>query len=178
MTPPRAAPSSTTRTWTIAFQLTGGLYGALVVLPPHARRDANKRLIDSPTPRRPTSRDTPPSLIDGSSVPVPIELCAEVRPSFPFGRYLRRVRKAEDCACSTTPRSCNGNRWQKDGQELRPLSRPRRSLQRGLIAGETRNVAFTPSHPGTFTLEVTSAYNVPRVTRVPMIAKECGAHEH
>jgi hypothetical protein len=49
---------------------------------------------------------------------------------------------------------------------------------KGTLALAVTDVAFTPEHPDTFILEVTSAYNVPRVTRVPMIAKECGSHTH
>jgi hypothetical protein len=66
----------------------------------------------------------------------------------------------------------------KDGQELPPVQQVTTAAATRLIAGETRDVSFTPSHPGTFVLEVTSAYNVPRVTRVPVIAKTCGARAH
>jgi hypothetical protein len=44
-----------------------------------------------------------------------------------------------------------------------------------VVAGETMDFAFAPSHPGDYVLEVTSTYNVPRVTRAPVIARVCDA---
>lgn len=38
-------------------------------------------------------------------------------------------------------------------------------------AGETMDVAFTPPHPGRFTLEVSSSYGVTRVTRLGLIVE-------
>jgi manganese oxidase len=174
LTPPRAGTFIYHTHADDLTQLTGGLYGALLVLPPHARRDPNERLVILSDSSAPDMHDTPPSLINGSSVPVPIELCAGVAHRIRFIGISavsgRRLRLLDDTALV---------QWKplaKDGQELPPVQQVTTAAATRLIAGETRDVSFTPSHPGTFVLEVISAYNVPRVTRVPVIAKACGAH--
>ena len=176
LTPPRAGTFIYHTHADDLTQLTGGLYGALLVLPPHSQRDANERLIILADSSAPDMHDTPPSLINGSSVPLPIELCARsqhrIRLIGISAVSGRRLRLLDDTTLV---------QWKllaKDGQELPVNQQITTAAATRVIAGETRDVAFTPAHPGTFVLEVTSAYNVPRVTRVPMIAKECGAHTH
>jgi len=174
MTPPRAGTFIYHTHADDLTQLTGGLYGALLVLPPHARRDANERLIVFSDSSAPDMHDTPPSLVNGSSVPAPIELCAgvvhRIRLIGISAVSGRRLRLLDDTTLvQWTPLA-------KDGQELPTAQQITRAAATRLIAGETRDMAFTPSHPGTFVLEVTSAYNVPRVTRVRVIARACGRH--
>ncbi len=176
LTPPRAGTFIYHTHADDLTQLTGGLYGALLVLPPHSRRDANERLIILSDSSAPDMHDTPPSLINGSSVPPPIELCARIQHRLRLIGISavsgRRLRLLDDTTLV---------QWRllaKDGQELPANQQITTGAATRLIAGETRDVAFTPAHPGTFILEVISAYNVPRVTRVPMIAKECGSHTH
>jgi FtsP/CotA-like multicopper oxidase with cupredoxin domain len=174
MTPPRAGTFIYHTHADDLTQLTGGLYGALLVLPPHARRDVNERLIILSDSSAPDMHDTPPSLINGSSVPVPIELCAGIEHRIRLigisAVSARRLRLLDDTTLV---------QWKplaKDGRDLLPAQQITGPAATRMIAGETRDVAFMPSHPGSFVLEVTSAYNVPRVTRVPFIARSCGAH--
>jgi FtsP/CotA-like multicopper oxidase with cupredoxin domain len=174
MTPPRAGTFIYHTHADDLTQLTGGLYGALLVLPPRARRDVNERLMVFSDSSAPDMHDTPPSLVNGSSVPVPIELCAgvvhRIRLIGISAVSGRRLRLLDDTTLvQWTPLA-------KDGQELPTAQQITRAAATRLIAGETRDMAFTPSHPGTFVLEVTSAYNVPRVTRVRVIARACGRH--
>ena len=173
MTPPRAGTFIYHTHADDLTQLTGGLYGALLVLPPHSRRDVNERLVILSDSSAPDMHDTPPSLINGSSAPAPIEMCAGVAHRMRFIGISavsgRRLRLLDDTTLV---------QWKplaKDGQELPAGQQITSAAATRLIAGETRDMSFTPSHPGTFVLEVTSAYNIPRVTRVPVIAKDCRA---
>jgi len=154
-------------------QLTGGLYGALLVLPRHSRPDASERLIIFADSTAPNMHDTPASLINGVSAPKPIDLCAGVSHrlrligiSAVSGRRLRLLD--DTTVVQWTPLA-------KDGQDLPPNQRVTGPAATRLIAGETRDVAFIPSHAGTYVLETTSVYNVPRVTRLPLVATTCGA---
>jgi manganese oxidase len=176
MTPPRAGTFIYHTHADDLTQLTGGLYGALLVLSPHSRRDMNERLVILSDSSAPDMHDTPPSLVNGSSVPVPIELCVGVAHRIRFIGISavsgRRLRLLDDTTLV---------QWKplaKDGRELPSAQQSTGVAATRLIPGETRDLAFTPPHPGTFVLEVTSAYNVPRVTRVPMIARACKAHSH
>jgi manganese oxidase len=152
-------------------QLTGGLYGALLVLPPHSKLDPTDRLVILSDSAAPDMHDTPPSLINGSTVPTPIELCAGVAHRIRFIDISavsgRRLRLLDDTTLV---------QWKslaKDGQELPAVQQITKAAAARLAAGETTDFAFTPPHPGDYGLEITSVYNIPRVTRVPVIAKAC-----
>jgi FtsP/CotA-like multicopper oxidase with cupredoxin domain len=171
LTPPRAGTFIYHTHADDLTQLTGGLYGALIVLPAHSELDATDRLIIFSDSAAPDMHDTPPSLINGSSVPAPIELCTDVAHRIRFIGISavsgRRLRLLDDTTLV---------QWKalaKDGQELPPTQQIMKAAATRVVAGETMDFAFAPSHPGDYVLEVTSAYNVPRVTRVPVIARVC-----
>ena len=63
----------------------------------------------------------------------------------------------------------------KDGQDLPARQQILTPGAARLGAGETMDVEFTPPHPGTFTLEVSALYNVPRWTRLSVIADSSAA---
>jgi len=169
LTPPRAGTFIYHTHADDLAQLTGGLYGALLVLPPHVRRDVAERMIILADSSAPEMRDTPPSMINGSTAPAPIELCAGVTHRLRFigisAVSNRRVRLLDDTTLVS---------WRmlaKDGQELPPAQQVVTPAAARLGAGETMDVAFTPLHPGQLTLEVTSLYGAPRVTRVGVIVR-------
>jgi FtsP/CotA-like multicopper oxidase with cupredoxin domain len=148
-------------------QMTGGLYGALLVLPPGAPRDTTERLIVLADSAAPDMKATPPSMINGSSAPRALEMRAGVTHRIRFigitAVTARRVRVLDDTMVAS---------WKllaKDGRDLPESQRVVAPAVVRLGAGETVDVAFTPAHPGRFTLEVTALFGVPRVTRVDII---------
>lgn len=165
ITPPRAGTFIYHTHARERAQLSGGLYGALLVLPRGATRDTTDRLIvlaDS------TAADfilrTPPSLIKGSTRPEPLELTVGTSHQLRFigisAVSQRVVRLLHDTVLvAWTPLA-------KDGADL-----PRHQLRseratRTFSAGETFDLAFTPTDTGTLTLQVTSLSRAPIVTSV------------
>jgi FtsP/CotA-like multicopper oxidase with cupredoxin domain len=150
-------------------QMTGGLYGAFLVVPRRTQRDTTERMIVMADSMAPDMKDTPPSIINGSSVPTPVEMRAGVSHRIRFIDIAavtnRRVRLLDDTVVVS---------WKhlaKDGQDLpdsQQIATPARAV---FGAGETMDVAFTPPHPGHFTLEVTALYGVPRVIHVDVIVR-------
>ena len=173
LTPPRAGTFIYHTHADDLTQLTGGLYGALLVLPAHATPNPTDRLVILSDSAAPDMHDTPPSLINGSTVPAPIELCSGVTHRIRFVGISavsgRRLRLLDDTTLV---------QWKllaKDGQELPSVQQISKSAAVRFGGGETMDVAFTPPHPGSYALEVSSLYGTTRVTRVPVIAKECDA---
>jgi FtsP/CotA-like multicopper oxidase with cupredoxin domain len=174
LTPPRAGTFIYHTHADDLTQLTGGLYGALLVLPAHSRLDVDDRLVIFADSSAPDMHDTPVSILNGSSAPAPIELCTGVAHRLRMIGISavsgRRLRLLDDTTLV---------QWKllaKDGQELPPVQQITQAAAARLVPGETRDFAFTPSHPGSYALEITSAYNVSRVMRAPIVAKSCGAH--
>ena len=152
-------------------QLTGGLYGALIVLPAHTRSVPTDRLVVLSDSTAPDMHDTPPSLVNGSSAPAAIALCTGVSHRLRFIGISavtgRRMRLLDDTTLV---------RWTpvaKDGRELPAAQQTARPAAAKLAAGETMDFAFAPPHAGSFTLEITSVYGTPRVVRVPVITAPC-----
>jgi FtsP/CotA-like multicopper oxidase with cupredoxin domain len=152
-------------------QLTGGLYGALVVLPAHTQPNIRDRLVILSDSSAPDMHDTPPSLVNGSSAPAPIALCTGASNRIRFVGISavtgRRMRLLDDTTLvQWTPVA-------KDGRELPLAQETARPAAAKLAAGETMDFAFTPPHAGGYTLEVTSVYGTARVVRVPVSAAAC-----
>src|SRR5665647_2540462 len=72
LTPPRAGTFIYHTHADDLTQLTGGLYGALIVLPSHAQPDISDRLVIFSDSSAADMHETPPSLVNGSSAPAPI----------------------------------------------------------------------------------------------------------
>jgi FtsP/CotA-like multicopper oxidase with cupredoxin domain len=171
MTPPRAGTFMYHTHADDLLQLTGGLYGALLVLPARSKLDPTDRLVILSDSAAPDMHDTPPSLVNGSSAPAPIALCAGVTQRIRIvgisAVSARRLRLLDDTALV---------QWRllaKDGQDLPLAQQITRSAAARVGAGETMDFAFAPAHPGSYALEVASVYGTTRVTRVPMLAKIC-----
>ena len=172
ITPPRAGTFIYHTHADDLTQLIGGLYGALIVLPPHTQPNIRDRLVILSDSSAPDMHDTPPSLVNGSSAPAPIALCAgmshRIRIIGISAVTARRLRLLDDSTLvQWTPVA-------KDGQELPLAQQTARPAAAQLATGETMDVAFTPPHAGGYTLEVTSVYGTARVVRVPVNADACG----
>ena len=172
MTPPRAGTFIYHTHADDLTQLTGGLYGALIVLPAHTQPDIRDRLVILSDSSAPNMRETPPSLVNGSSAPAPIALCTGASHRIRFigisAVTSRSLRLLDDSTLvQWTPVA-------KDGRELPLAQQTPRPAAVKLATGETMDFAFTPPHAGGYTLEVTSVYGTPRVVRVRVNAAACG----
>lgn len=167
MTPPRAGTFIYHTHAGELAQLSGGLYGALIVRPRDARPDPLERLLvlgDSTTDSL-RARGVP-SIINGRSVPMPIELVAgatHVLRVISIGAVsLRRLRLLDgDTLVHWTPVAKDGAEWPAERQVAVPA-------QQLLGAGETMDLRVTPLRAGELVLEVTALYGPPIVTRVPV----------
>lgn len=166
MTPPRAGTFIYHTHAGERAQLTAGLYGALIVHPRDARAASDERVIvlaDSTVEPRPGA--VPPSMINGRSDPLPIELEAGRAHRLRFivisAITLRRVRLlAGDRTVTWTPVA-------KDGAEFVIADRVPAPADVNLAAGETFDVLYTPTAGDALVLEV-SVRGTPVVTRVPV----------
>lgn len=167
MTPPRAGTFIYHTHAGELAQLTGGLYGAMIVRPRAGRVDARDRVIvlaDSTIDA--FAGRSPPSMINGKRDPAPIELVAGATHRLRFisiGAVTRKQVRLLDGATVL--------RWTpvaKDGAEFRVAQRAESAADQMLAAGETMDVLVTPTRAGELVLEVTSAYGAPIVTRVPV----------
>ena len=167
MTPPRAGTFIYHSHASELAQLTGGLYGALIVHPRDRARDADERVIvlaDSTTDslRAPGA----PSMINGRRDPAPIDLVVGTTHRLRFisigAVTIKQVRLLEgDTVLRWTPVA-------KDGAEFPAAQRLESAADQWLAAGETMDVLVTPTRAGTLVLEVTSTFGPPVVTRVPV----------
>lgn len=171
MTPPRAGTFIYHTHAGELAQLTGGLYGALIVRPRRERVDPAERVIvlaDStldPIAGRISGR-TPPSMINGHQEPDPITLRAGVAHRLRFISIGAVTGKQVQLQDST--RLLEWTPVAKDGAE-HPIADRRAGLATvNLAAGETFDVLFTPAREGPLVLVVTSAYGPPITTRVPI----------
>jgi FtsP/CotA-like multicopper oxidase with cupredoxin domain len=167
MTPPRAGTFIYHTHAGELAQLTGGLYGALIVRPRAPADRALERLVvlaDSTEPS-PLGR-TPPSMVNGRREPMPIELVAGATHRLRFvsiGAITRKQVRLLDGATVL--------RWTpvaKDGAEYEAGMRAESVADQILAAGETMDVLVTPARAGELVLEVTSVYGPAVVTRVPV----------
>lgn len=167
MTPPRAGTFIYHTHAGELAQLTGGLYGAMLVRPRRGRVDTTERVIvlgDSTTDR--VRGTTPPSMINGRRDPAPIDLRAGVTHRLRFisiGAVTFKHVQLTDTSGVL--------RWTpvaKDGAELPPAGRRLQRAEQDLAAGETIDVLFTPTRAGELVLQVMSRYGAPIITRVPV----------
>ncbi len=164
MTPPRAGTFIYHSHAGELAQLTGGLYGAMIVRPRGGRADPRERVIVLADSTADSVRAGPPSMVNGRRDPAPIELVAGTTHRLRFisigAVTIKRVRLLEGETVL---------RWiavAKDGAEFPPAQRVASEADRWLAAGETMDVLVTPPRAGTLALEVTSAYGPPVTTRV------------
>ncbi len=167
MTPPRAGTFIYHTHAGELAQLTGGLYGAMIVRSRDDRPDPLERVIvlaDSTTEA--IRAAGAPSMINGRRDPLPIELVAGATHRLRFisigAVTMKGVRLLEgDTVLRWLPVA-------KDGAEFPLGQRTESAARSGLAAGETLDVLVTPMRAGEWVLEVTSTYGPPVITRVPV----------
>ncbi|MBX9929899.1 MAG: multicopper oxidase domain-containing protein [Gemmatimonadaceae bacterium] len=164
MTPPRAGTFIYHTHAGELAQLTGGLYGAMIVRPRTGAPTPERVVVLADSITLPLAGRTPVSMINGASEPAPIDLAAGV---------THRLRLISIGAVSRKQvRLLDGDRvlrWTpvaKDGAEYPSAQRNEVSADQILAAGETMDVLVTPPTPGRWALEVTSVYGPPIITRV------------
>jgi FtsP/CotA-like multicopper oxidase with cupredoxin domain len=167
MTPPRAGTFIYHTHAGELAQLTGGLYGALIVRPRDGRADNQERVIvladstaDSLVGR------TPPSMINGRRDPAPIELLAGATHRLRFISIGAVTRKQVRLLDGGTV--LRWTRVAKDGAEFPSVQRAESAADQVLAAGETMDVLVTPTRAGDLVLEVTSSSGPPITSRVPV----------
>ncbi len=144
-------------------QLTAGLYGAIVVLPKGQAFDAahDHVLLASVE----GADDAPFLRINGdSTAPAPLEM--RVGESHRF--RMVNIMPAADMFYMIQRDSATYAQWMpmaKDGADLLPALRTPTRARVRLAVGETRDMLFTPTEPGEWTLRATAADPLPGWTR-------------
>ncbi len=166
MTPPRSGTFIFHTHAGELAQLTGGLYGAMIVRPPNVRADPLERIIVLGDSTSDSLRGRTPSMINGRRNPAPIELRAGATHRLRLINIgavtFKQVRLLEgETVLRWTPVA-------KDGAEFALAARAEREAAQWLAPGETMDVLVTPSGAGERVLEVTSVFGAPIVTRVPV----------
>lgn len=171
MTPPRAGTFIYHTHAGELAQLTGGLYGAMIVQARDGRADPAERVIVLADSSADSIRALgAPSMINGRRTPAPIDLVAGTTHRLRFisigAVNIKRVRLLDGDAVL---------RWlpvAKDGAEFPPARRVESAADQRLAAGETMDVLVTPARAGMLVLEVTSTYGPSMITRVPVRVKD------
>lgn len=166
MTPPRAGTFIYHTHAGELAQLTGGLYGAMIVRAGDYVRDADERVIVLADSTADSVRAAAGAMINGRRNPAPIDLRAGVTHRLRFINIgavtMKRLRLLDgDTVLTWLPVA-------KDGAEYASSQTVRTKAERLLAPGETIDVLVTPSRAGTLVLEVTSTYGPAVVTRVPL----------
>ena len=164
MTPPRAGTFIYHTHAGELAQLTGGLYGAMIVRARDREPDAHERTIVLADSTADSVRAPAGAMINGRRNPPPIHLTAgathRIRLISIGAVALKRVRLLDgDAELEWIPVA-------KDGAEFTPAQRVSRPANQLLAPGETMDVLVTPTRARTLVLEVTSTYGAAATTRV------------
>ena len=155
--PPRAGTFIYHTHWHNFLQLTGGLYGPLIVLPPGQTFDpeTDKMMMiglgGSDDLRSPL-------LLNGSAQPAPLQLKAGVKYRL---RFINITPNAARIQVSLLARSAPV-RWRalaKDGADLPPAQAIEQEASLMISVGETYDFEFTPTAKGDLRLEVLRPFN-------------------
>ncbi len=154
MTPPRAGTFIYHTHWHDAAQLTGGLYGALLVMPPGQPYDpAKDKVFVLGRGGRNEMRD--PMLVNGSSQPGMMVLLTGK------SYRLRLINITPNDEAVVVSLSSKGHevKWRaiaKDGADLPEQQAVVEDASQPLGVGETCDFEFTPEKPGQYELRFTS----------------------
>ena len=168
MTPPRAGTYIYHTHWHDVGQLTGGLYGPLLVLEPGEQFDpaTDKTFVFG---RGGVNEWTAPLLINGSSQPVPILLKPGTKYRFRFINITTNdVELSVELSHDGKPA-----RWRaisKDGAELPATQAIVKEARQDVTVGETRDFEFTPEGMGTYELKASAGFPAPLVATQTMFA--------
>ena len=145
-------------------QLSGGLYGPLIVLPEGGAVDTTDRIFlfgDGGSYRTP--------VVNGTATPAPLEMRAGATHRLRFvsisSANLTRIRLLGDSLLTWRP-------FAKDGADLAPLRAVEGPAVVTLGPGETVDVEVRRGKPEVLTLEVTTFFLTrPEVKRIPVIVR-------
>ncbi len=151
--PPRAGTFPYHSHFNDRKQITSGMYGALIVT--DAKRDTTRDhvvVVGGGGPWVEPKHESPYALVNGRQSPRPLHLLAGVT------HRLRIVTLHPDWIVRLTLRSDSATaRWTpiaKDGADLPTTLQTSQLAQLLMGPGQTADMAFTPSRPGTYTLEI------------------------
>lgn len=164
LTPPRAGTFIYHTHAGELAQLTGGLYGAMIVRARDDGPDPAERVIVLADSTADSVRAPAAAMINGRRDPAPLALTAgtthRIRLISIGAVATKRVRLLEGAAVlDWTPVA-------KDGAEFPVAQRVSRVADRLLAPGETLDVLVTPARSGVLVLEVTSAFGSAVTTRL------------
>ena len=156
-TPPRVGTFIYHTHWHDFRQLTGGLYGPLIVLPPGQKFDPE---TDKTITIGLGGGDDlkSPLLLNGSAQPAPLQLKAGV------AYRLRLINMTPNGAALAVSLLAKGQpvHWRaiaKDGADLPPLQATAKEARQVVSVGETYDFEFQPTEKGDLRLEVLRPFN-------------------
>ena len=154
MTPPRAGTFIYHTHWHGARQLTGGMYGALLVLPPGQTFDPSTDKVFV------LGRNGPNELLDRlvlNGNPQPPVMVLLTGPTYRF-RFVNIAPEDVLVAVSLTSeeRLLKWRAIAKDGADLPPQQATVQDAKWNISVGETGDFQFTPKTPGSYQLRFTT----------------------
>ena len=167
LTPRRAGTFIYHTHWDDVRQLTGGLYGALLVLPPGKSYDPTTDKVFV-LGRSGPNNSHDPLLLNG--VPQPGVMVLESGKSYRF--RLINITPNDGAQVSLAAFGGTSNetpRWRaiaKDGADLPPQQATVSDARTTLFVGETRDYEFAPKSPGKFVLRFLSGQSGSEITQV------------
>jgi FtsP/CotA-like multicopper oxidase with cupredoxin domain len=150
--PPRAGTFIYHTHWHDLSQITGGLYGPLIVLPEGERFDPDTDrivLVSSDGP----AQKTDDLLVSGTSAPEPTEMRVGTRYRF---RFINITSDDPEITVALLAGDAPVN-WRaiaKDGADLPGPQRLMHQARQRVSVGETYDFEFVPERPGLLTLDV------------------------
>jgi FtsP/CotA-like multicopper oxidase with cupredoxin domain len=167
LTPRRAGTFIYHTHWDDVRQLTGGLYGALLVLPPNTSYDpaTDKVFILG---RSGPSDSHDPLVLNG--IPQPGVMILVSGRTYRF--RLVNITPNDGAQVSLTALSATASRlarWRavaKDGADLPPQQATVSDAKTAVFVGETRDYEFAPASPGKFVLRFLNAQNGSEISQV------------
>lgn len=163
MTPPRAGTFIYHTHWHDVGQLTGGLFGPLIVVEPGQKFDPEVEKIFIISRSGPDESKNP-QLLNGSSQPGPLTLKVGKRYRF---RFVNIGTNDSDTWISLLSDS-KLVQWRalaKDGWTLPDAQATSRPARQGITVGETYDFEFVPERRGNLALEVTATFLETKITQ-------------
>jgi FtsP/CotA-like multicopper oxidase with cupredoxin domain len=162
-TPPRAGTFIYHTHWHDVVQLTGGLYGPLIVLEPGQKYDPETDRIFM-IGRAGPDELAYPMVVNGSPQPNPVVLKVGKRYRLRFINITPNDADAE-ISLRTETGLVTWRAVGKDGWELAPAQAVRQPARQNLTVGEAYDFEYIPERPGDLLLEVRAPFLKHRLTQ-------------
>ncbi|HXE89562.1 MAG TPA: multicopper oxidase domain-containing protein [Terriglobales bacterium] len=163
-TPPRAGTYIYHTHWHDVLQLTGGLYGPLIVLEPGQKFDPETDQVFI-IARAGPDESVYPLLLNGS--PQPGALALKIGTRYRF-RFINIATNDADAVISlrSDGQAVSWRAVGKDGAELPAAQAVVRTAQQNITVGETYDFEYIPQRPGDLTLEVWLPFFKTKLTQI------------